>query len=336
MKSLLYPAFDRVEMADLPKPSPAPGEVLLQVAACGICGSELEGFRKRSPRRVPPIVMGHEFCGVVAELGAGVSGYEVGQNVISNSLVPCGDCVRCLRGDTHLCAQRQIFGMHRQGAFAEYVSVPAQCLISWPENLPARAACLAEPLANGVHVANLVRYRGARNALVIGAGPIGLMAQQALQTMLGISVIVADRDAGRLALAQRLGSPRTIQSGVEELVPAIHSLTEQEGVDVVVDAVGAAETKRLSLAATRPGGAAVWIGLHENTMPLDTYEITLPERAVLGTYAATLPELQLAVDLMARHAVDVESWTTLLPLEQGVEGWQKALAAQEVKVVLTP
>jgi threonine dehydrogenase-like Zn-dependent dehydrogenase len=163
------------------------------------------------------------------------------------------------------------------------------------------------------------------------------MTQQALQIMLGISVFVADRAPERLALAQHLGSPRTIQSGSEDLVAIVQSLTGGEGADVVVDAVGATETKKLALAATRAGGATVWIGLHENTITLDSYDITLPERAVLGSYGAILPDLQIAVDLMVRgDVVDVESWTTVLSLEQGVTGWQKALAAEEVKVILTP
>src|SRR5213594_2903152 len=103
MKTLLYPAFDRVEVAEQPEPRADRGEVLLRVAACGICGSELEAFKTRSPRRTPPLILGHEFCGTVAALGEGVSGFSVGQKVISNSLVPCGTCVRCRRGDAHLC-----------------------------------------------------------------------------------------------------------------------------------------------------------------------------------------------------------------------------------------
>src|SRR5256885_10409408 len=111
MKTLLYPEWDRVEIADRPRPSPAADEVVLRVAACGLCGSELEAFKSHSPRRTPPLVLGHEFCGVVEELGPGVAGgpIRVGRKVVSNSLVPCSQCVRCRRGDTHLCGKRQIF-----------------------------------------------------------------------------------------------------------------------------------------------------------------------------------------------------------------------------------
>ena len=338
MKSLLYPEFDRVELADAAPPEPAPGEVLLRVAACGICGSELEAFRKRSPRRPPPLIMGHEFCGVVEDLGERATGFRQGDKVISNSLVPCGACVRCRRGDTHLCAQRQIFGMHRPGAFAEYVIVPTSCLLPWPGALPAAAACLAEPLGNGVHVVNLTRHLAPRTVLVLGAGPIGLMCQQAFQAMTGATVFVADLVPERREAAARLGAKRVIDSAAEDVVGIALELTEGEGVDLVVDAVGAAITKKHSLAAARPGGAAVWIGLHENTVAIDSYDLTLPERTVFGSYAATQDELQKAIDLMSTGAVEAASWVSIFPLDHGVEAFQRALAGRgsDIKAILVP
>jgi threonine dehydrogenase-like Zn-dependent dehydrogenase len=188
MRALHYPAFEQLEIRDVDVVPPRPDEVRLKVAACGICGSELESFKNRSPRRPPPLVMGHEFCGTIAEVGAEVRDWKPGARVVSNSLVPCGKCVRCKRGDTHLCAERQIFGMHRPGAFAEFVNVPARCLIPWPENLPAESAALAEPMANGIHVVRVSRHLPAATALVIGAGPIGLFCQQALQVLRGSRV----------------------------------------------------------------------------------------------------------------------------------------------------
>src|SRR5438876_5923935 len=125
MQALLYPDYGEMEVREVPSPSAAPGEALIRVGACGICGSELGSFAHRSPRRPPPLVMGHEFAGTVAALGEGVSGLAPGQRVMVNSLVHCGGCDMCRRGATHLCRERQVFGMHRPGAFAEYVAVPA-------------------------------------------------------------------------------------------------------------------------------------------------------------------------------------------------------------------
>jgi threonine dehydrogenase-like Zn-dependent dehydrogenase len=338
MRVLNYPEFDRLEVRDLDVTPLRPDEVRVQVAACGLCGSELETFKNHSPRRQPPLVMGHEFCGVIAETGSEVRDWKQGARVVSNSLVPCGRCVRCARGDTHLCAQRQIFGMHRPGAFAEFVNVPARCLIPWPENLPAEAAALAEPLANGIHVVNLTRHLPAATALVLGAGPIGLFCQQALQVLRGSRVFVADLSPERLAIAKKLGAAGVINPREQDAAKVILAATGGEGADLVVDAVGASATKKTSLEALRPGGVTVWIGLHENTITLDSYNITLPEKQVLGTYAAKIEELQHALELMASGQVDALSWVQRFSLEDGVTAFHRMLAAKgaDIKAVICP
>jgi threonine dehydrogenase-like Zn-dependent dehydrogenase len=338
MRVLNYPAFDRLEMRDLEVTAPEPDEVRVRVAACGVCGSELESFKNRSARRPPPLVMGHEFCGTIAESGAEVRDWRPGARVVSNSLVPCGRCVRCERGDTHLCASRQIFGMHRPGAFAEFVNVPARCLIPWPEKLPAEAAALAEPLANGIHIVNLTRHLPAATVLVIGAGPIGLFSQQALQVLRGSRVFVADLSPERLGAARKLGAAGVIDSRAQDPAKAMLAATGGEGADLVVDAVGASVTKRASLDALRPGGVAVWIGLHEDALTFDSYNVTLPEKQVLGTYAAKIGELRHALDLMATGRVDALSWVQRFPLEAGVTAFRRMLAAQgnDIKAVICP
>ena len=338
MRALNYPAFDQLEIRDVDVVAPKPDEVRLKVAACGICGSELESFKNHSPRRPPPLVMGHEFCGTVAELGSAVTNVKQGARVVSNSLVPCGKCVRCTRGDTHLCATRQIFGMHRPGAFAEYVNVPARCLIPWPENLPAEAASLAEPLANGIHIVNLTKAYPAQTVLVIGAGPIGLFTQQAMQVLRGSKVYVADLSPERLAVAKKLGAAGVINSREQDPAKVMQELTGGEGADLVIDAVGASVTKKTSLEALRPGGVTVWIGLHENALTFDSYNVTLPEKQVLGTYAAKIEELQHALELMASGKVDALTWVQRFPLEQGVEAFQRMVAAKgnDIKAVVCP
>lgn len=338
MKALYYPSFDKLEVRELPSPHPETDEVLLRVSACGLCGSEIETFKSHSPRRTPPLVMGHEFCGVVEEVGSGIERSLLGRRFVSNSVISCGHCVRCRRGDTHLCGARQVFGMHREGAFAEFVRVPQSALIPWPDDLSARAACLAEPLANGVHVVNLTRHLPVQSALIIGAGPIGLMCQQALQAMRGTRTVVADVSDGRLAVAQRLGASHVLNARNHDVAAECRSWTEGEGVDLVIDAAGSGATKRVSLAALRPGGAAVWIGLHENRMELDSYDVTLPEKQVLGTYAARKEELAEALVLMQSGKVDVTSWTECIPLEESVAGFHRMLhpGPADLKAVFLP
>ncbi len=338
MKTLFYPEFERLEIAEQAEPRPGPGEVLVRVQACGICGSELEAFRRRSPRRVPPLIMGHEFCGVIEELGPGVSGFTRTERVVSHSLFGCGHCARCQQGREHLCAERQLFGMHRPGAYAEYVTVPTRCVVAWPEHLPAEIASLAEPLANGVHVVNLTRQVEPQQVIVIGAGPIGLMCQQAFQAILSVEVTVGDLIPERLEVATKLGAKHVINAREEDLLNVVLDLTGGEGADVVVDAVGSRISKQQSLKATRAGGVTVWIGLHEDPITLDSYEITLAERRLQGSYAASMAELKTAVGLLANGQVDGKSWIKTFPLIEGVEAFHRMLAAQgdDIKAVLLP
>ncbi|MCX6955130.1 MAG: alcohol dehydrogenase catalytic domain-containing protein [Verrucomicrobia bacterium] len=339
MRALLYPEFGRMEMADVPAPpSPAADEVTLRVAACGICGSELEAFKLRSPRRPPPLVLGHEFCGVVETCGSEVRDWAPGARVVCNALVPCLRCVRCARGDTHLCATRQIFGMNRPGAFAERVNAPARCLLPWPDTLTAEEACLAEPLGNGVHVARLTAHLRAEVVVIVGAGPIGLFCQQALQVLRGARTIVADLSDDRLAVAKRLGAMRVVNPRTGDLEAIVREETGGEGADLAVDAVGGAATKRSALEVVRPGGAAVWIGLHENPLTLDSFGVTLPEKQIFGSYAARLDDLRLALDWMSTGRVDARTWTTRFALADGTTAFDRALAARgtDLKCILTP
>ena len=338
MRALYYPEYGSLTLADLLEPEPAPDGVLLQVAAAGICGSELETYRAHSPRRKPPLVMGHEFCGTVVSVGANVSGDLLHRRFVSNSVVSCGECVRCQRGNTHLCAQRQIFGMHRGGAFAQYCAVPVKCLIPWPEALPAASACLAEPLANGVHMVNLTRHLGPKTVLVIGAGPIGLMAQQAFQTMLGAEVSVAVRSPMRINAARSLGAKRAFDPRKEDPAAVGREMTSGEGFDMVIDAVGSDITKSQSIEALRPGGAAVWIGLGDEKISFSSYAVTLQERQIFGTYAATMGELQTAVDLMNAGKVDTSSWVSVFPMSDAVDAFERMLDTKgtDIKAVILP
>lgn len=338
MKTLLYPEYERLEVADQPMPEPGPGEVRVKVAACGICGSELEAFRNRSPRRVPPLVLGHEFCGVVDSVAPDVAIWATGQRVVSHSLVACGTCVRCARGDSHLCGNRQIFGMQRPGAFAEYVCAPARTLVAWPKTLAPEAAAMAEPLANGIHVVGLARRLTPSVVVVIGAGPLGLLCQQAFRKLSAADVIAVDRMPERLEVARRLGAKEVVNSGEDDLIARVAALTGGEGADVVVDAAGSAWTKSHAVKATRVGGMTVFLGLHENTIPFDSFDVTLGERTVQGSYAASLEELELAVDLLARGRVDGASWIKTFPLEEGVQAFERMLKpkADDIKAVLMP
>lgn len=328
MKTLFYPEYQKLTITERPLPKFSDNEVLLKVLACGVCGSELESFKNQSPRRVPPLIMGHEFCGVIENVGKNITRFKKGDRVVSNSVVSCGDCKPCQRGKTNLCQNRQIFGMHREGAFGEFVNVPEDTLIVLPENVTPKAACMTEPLANGIHIVNLTKHLAPKKILVIGAGPIGLVTQQAFQALLGVEVFVADLRAERLEIAEKLGAFKTINVKDQDLVATIQHYTSNEGIDLVVDAVGTMQTNQQALQSVRPGGAIVLIGLYQNSQPFFTYDIILAEKQVIGTYAATHQEIKESLDLIASGAVDVTSWVHYYAIDDGVTAFNDMMTAQ--------
>ncbi|ANH81226.1 hypothetical protein A8C56_09735 [Niabella ginsenosidivorans] len=336
MKTLFYPKHDLLEITDQQVPYMAKNEVLIKVAACGICGSELETFKSHSSRRVPPLIMGHEFSGVIVDVGESVADWKKGDRVVSNAIVPCGHCELCTSGKTNLCQNRQVFGMQRNGAFAEYVNVPAHCLIPLPEMVPFHAACLAEPLANGVHLVKLSKHIPVNNMLIIGAGPIGLMALQAFRSMRQVHVFVADLLEDRLSIAQKLGASGVINPSRQELVATLSEMSGGASIDLVVDAVGSAQTNQYGLKVLKPGGVLLMIGLHQNSKSLESYDLVLAEKQAVGSYAATQEDMRDAVSLIASGKVDMTSWINYYNLENGITAFYDMMEAKgsHIKSVL--
>src|SRR5437016_4972621 len=246
MKVLLLSEYQHLEIADLPEPTPGPGEVLVRVAACGICGSDVHGYDGSSGRRIPPIVMGHEAAGRIAAIGTEVKGFAVGDRVTFDSTIYCGACGPCRRGEMNLCDSRQVLGVscsdyRRAGAFAEYVTVPSRILYRLPENLSFSEAAMLEAVAVAVHAVSLAQPSPNSSALVLGAGMIGLLTAQALRAAGCSRIFVADIDASRLKLAQQVGATDVLLAG-PDLTSEIMRLSRGAGVDTAIEAVGRTET----------------------------------------------------------------------------------------------
>ncbi|MDB4393199.1 alcohol dehydrogenase catalytic domain-containing protein, partial [Akkermansiaceae bacterium] len=223
MKVLELIAPSEFVVSEKPKPSPGAGEVLVKVACCGICGSDVHGMDNSSGRRIPPMVMGHEASGVIVDLGEDVSGWNLDDRVSFDSMVFCGSCEFCERGETNLCNERQVMGVScdefkRDGAFAEWVIVPARILEKIPEGLGFEEAAFTEPLAVALHAVNLVKVKKGESALVVGAGLIGLLVIQALKRAGCGEIIAVDLDRGRLALAKELGASAAYHSLEDEII----------------------------------------------------------------------------------------------------------------------
>lgn len=342
MKALLLSQYCKLELTDLAVPTPGPDEILMRVAACGICGSDVHGYDGSSGRRIPPIVMGHEASGTVASMGDAVRGFSEGDRVTVDSTVYCGACPNCLRGDINLCDRRQVLGVscgdyRRAGAFAEFVVVPARIVHRLPGNLPFAEAAMLEAVAVALHAVSLATIAPGSTALVVGAGTIGLLLQQALRVAGCGRVLVADVDATRLKLSREFGATATLMADAG-LQREILARTDGLGVDLAVEAVGKTETVNAAIDAIRKGGTVVLVG---NISP----EVTLPLQKVvtrqirLQGSCASAGEYPKAIEHLSSGAIRVKPLiSAVAPLEDGI-AWFERLYAREpnlMKVVLTP
>jgi threonine dehydrogenase-like Zn-dependent dehydrogenase len=339
MKALFYPAWDRVEIREVAEPTPQPGEVIVKVAAVGICGSELHGFVTHAARRTPPLIMGHEFCGTIATVGAGVTGYRPGDRVAVNSVISCGRCDECLDGQSHLCCSGEVYGTKRSGAFAELCAAPAATLLPLPENVSSLHAALTEPLGNAVHALSLTRLRFPETLVIFGAGTIGLFVLQVARTAGVFQVAVVDVSDARLDVARRLGADVTFNPRNDDILAAVGSLTRGRGADVAVDAVGAADTRHAAVMATRQGGDIVWLGLHDDPTQVSGFAVVLGERRISGSFAVTPRDLRTAIGLFAAGKIELAPWVRTFPLAEGARVFQQLVTAPPedyIKAILLP
>jgi L-iditol 2-dehydrogenase len=342
MKALLLSKYRYLEIADLPTPIAGPDEVLVRVAACGICGSDVHGYDGSSGRRIPPLVMGHEAAGTAAVIGTAVTGLSEGDRITFDSTVSCGTCPYCLRGEINLCDKRRVLGVscgdyRCAGAFAEYVAVPRHIVHRLPESLSFSEAAMLEAVSVALHAVSLSSVVSGETALVLGAGMIGLLTLQALRVAGCSRVFVADVDAFRLKLATGLGANALLATGAD-LVSQISAITDGRGVDLAVEAVGIDETVRAAIDCAGKGGRVTLVG---NVSP----EVTLPLQKVvtrqirLQGSCASAGEYPQAIELVASGKIQVKPLiSAVAPLEDGPR-WFARLHSREpnlMKVILTP
>jgi L-iditol 2-dehydrogenase len=342
MKSLLLKEYLQLELIDFPDPKPGPGEVLIRVAACGICGSDVHGYDGTSGRRIPPIVMGHEAAGIVAATGAGVAGFKPGDRVTFDSTVYCGECAFCKRGEVNLCDRREVIGVscgdyRRHGAFAEYIAVPERILYHLPEAMSFPEAAMLEAVSVALHAVHVTGDVKGQTVLVIGAGMIGLLTMQAARAAGAATVMIADIDATRLSLARSLGNDGVFHLSGAELTQEILKKTGGVGADVVLEAVGRNETIATAIDSVRKGGTVTLIGNITPKVELPLQKVVSRQLRLQGS-AASAGEYPEAIDLVANGKIKVKPLiTAVAPLEDGPE-WFRRLYAHEpnlMKIVLT-
>ena len=342
MKALVLEEYSKLVYKEVPEPQVGQDEVLIEVKACGICGSDFHGMDGSSGRRQPPIIMGHEASGVIAEVGPKVTGWQKGERVTFDSTVYCGACWYCRRGEINLCDSRRVLGVscdeYRQhGAFAEYVAVPGHILYRLPEEVSFPQAAMVEALSIAMHGVNRTPVKLNDSVLVVGAGNIGLLVIQALKAFGCNPVMAADIDDGKLEWARKVGADIVINSGTTDVGQEVRKYTDR-GVDIAVEAVGVTAAIQSAIDALRKGGALTLIGNITPKVEFPLQSVVIREISVNGS-CTSKGEYPTCLDMIARKIVDVDVMiSATAPLSEGA-GWFKRLYEGEkglMKVILSP
>ena len=343
MKALRLAECNRFEVCEVPRPRILPDEVLVEVKVCGICGSDVHGMDGSTGRRKPPIIMGHEASGVIAEVGAAATTWRVGQPVTFDSTAYCGSCHFCARGAVNLCDNRQVLGVScdefkRDGAFAQFVAVPARILVEIPDAVGFEQAAMAEPVAIAVHAAARVPLNRDDVVVVIGAGVIGLLIIEALRARGCGRIIAIDVKRDRLELAARLGADWGISPDDVDAVAEVRKLTGGRGADIVMEAVGLKTTVGWALQIVRKGGAGGLVGNLAPTVELPLQTVVTRELTLLGSCASS-GEYGRCLDLIARGIIQVDPLISgLATLEDAADWFERLRAGEErlIKVLVRP
>ncbi|NNJ27384.1 galactitol-1-phosphate 5-dehydrogenase [Alienimonas chondri] len=343
MKALLLSDLKHLEVTDFDRPTIGPRDLLVQVRACGICGSDVHGYDGGSGRRIPPLVMGHEAAGVVAEVGSEVTGFTPGDAVTFDSTVSCGTCHFCRKGQINLCENRQVLGVscgdyRRHGAFAEYVSVPEHVSYKLPEGLPFEHAAMIEAVSVAVHAVARTPIQLGDTAVVVGCGMIGLLTIQAAKLAGCTRIIAVDLDATRLDRAKALGATVTLKGNEVDVPAEVRALTEGRGADVAFEVVGAPPTVTTAIESVRKGGAITLVGNLAPKVEFPLQSVVTRELSLFGTCASS-GEYPACIDLLASGAIQVADLiTATAPLEQGADWFARLYDGEPgaMKVILDP
>jgi threonine dehydrogenase-like Zn-dependent dehydrogenase len=333
MRALVYTEKRTLDVLDVPDQDVGAGDVAIRVAAAGICGSDVHGVASRSPRRTPPLIMGHELAGEVTAVGPGVPESLVGRLVAVNPQVPCGLCTPCRSGRENVCQDRGMIGGTRPGGFGEHVTVPLRCVHVMPEGTDPMLAVFAEPLATCVHAAALAGRTAPSSAVVFGAGTIGVLMAQMLRLIGTGWLAVSDVDAGRREHVAQVADVACAPDELEAVVGA------RGGLELTVDCAGTADTRYQSVRLLDTLGTAVWIGMHDQDSAVPAFEVVVREQRVQGSFAYTNPEFARAVELLVSGELRPAITSSVVSLEESGDAFRALLGGVPtgfLKSIVTP
>ncbi|SOC52268.1 alcohol dehydrogenase, propanol-preferring [Blastococcus aggregatus] len=321
---------------EIDEPRPGPGDVLIDVVAAGICGTELHFLDGLLTPATTPLTLGHEVAGVVAEVGAGVDGVAVGDRVAVHYLHACHRCRSCMAGDDHLCDEPLGFlAFVTDGGFADRIVVPASAAVPVPEGLDLSvAATLCCSATTALHAVDVAGVRPGSSAVVYGAGGVGLALVQVLREV-GARPIAVARNPERLALARELGAVATVDATVRDVAAAIREATDGAGADVVFELVGTRETGAAALASLGKRGTLVYVGYSADTVEIAPLSLVVPEQRIVTSVGNRRSELVAALDLAARGRLGAT--VVEYPLEQAATALEDLRAGRVMgRAVLRP
>ncbi len=316
--AVFYAANEPLRVEEIPTPTPGPGEVLVKVAACGLCHTDLHYIDHGVPTfKAPPLVLGHEISGTVAAIGAGTTRWQEGDRVLLPAVYGCGQCAMCRTGRENVCEKMVMFGNNVDGGYAEYVLAPAKDLLSLPEELPlVESAIIADAVTTPYHaVVNRGAVKPGDRVVVFGCGGIGLNLVQ-VAAAVGAQVIAIDIVDGKLEWARRLGAQTTLNAAqIERIDKEIRKLTGG-GADIGFEAIGNPVTQAQTFSCLRTGGRFVVVGYSAKPMTLDTGRVMYREMEVIGSLGCRAVDYPRVLELARQGKIKVEELVTArFPLE---------------------
>jgi L-iditol 2-dehydrogenase len=328
------------DVKDVPVTRPGPGEALLRVASCGVCGSDVHAFRSHPGFEWvrTPVTLGHEFSGIVEAIGQGVTRVSPGDRVVAVAIQGCGRCATCRAGFTQLCPQREAVGLSRDGGMAEYAVMPEQHLVPVPEELDLSVAALGEPLSVAVHAVNVrADIEAGQKVVVSGPGPIGVLCGMVAK-LRGAEVLltgVGQDSESRLPAAERAGL-RTANLSEEPLEEHLRHTFGEGAPDVWIESSGSVRALGSALESVRPGGTVIVVGIYAEEMRFSPTLAVRRELSLLFSYSCTYADYQESLELLGRGAIDPGPLLSKYPLEDAPEAFEAVSKGRTVKAILVP
>lgn len=346
MKAAVYYGPNKVEVADVPEPTPGPGTVKLEVGFNGICGTDLHEYYA-GPIFVPtaphpltgqqlPLTLGHEFSGVITDIGAGVTGWSEGDRVAVEPIYKCGHCPACSAGNYNICAQIGFHGLMSDGGMAQYSVVPTSMLHKLPDNVSMQLGALVEPMSVAYHAATLGDTKPGDTAMVFGAGPIGIGLWFALRGKGIEDVFVVEPSATRRGAIEALGA-RTLDPTHTDVPEFIADHTKGRKADAVFDAAGVAPAVETALACIGARKPMVSVAIYEKPLTTPLLNLVMNESRIQGSLCYTAADFEAVIALMEKGSYDTTGWVTPIALDDVIdEGFEALHAGTKMKVLVDP